>query len=213
MKKNALRMTVLSSLFLSAASLAAGPSAEIKVTGELTAPTCDVTLPQGGVFDFGSISHTLVSATQPTSLGHAGGSYMTVNCSMETPLTFRVVDNRLGTASISGSKYLGLGNVNGSGKLGYYTLNAKMPQIDGRLGSMFGTTNGTIGSLSSDIPLEHGKRFGWAPSGQQKLAIGKKFEVMMVAEAFLAKKADMQGGIGDDVKLDGSTTLEFGFGL
>jgi hypothetical protein len=36
---------------------------------------------------------------------------------------------------------------------------------------------------------------------------------MLLVEAFLAKSGDMHGGIGEDVNLDGSTTLEFGFGL
>ncbi len=213
MKHRVLSMAVLSSLLLSGGSLAAGMSADIKVVGELIAPTCEVSIPRNGVFDFGSISHTLIKTDSPASLGRKEGGAMSVKCDAETPLTFRVVDNRAGTASMPGAKYLGLGHVNGTGKLGYYTVQAYLPRVDGKFVSMFVTDGGVIPATSGEIALEHGKRAGWASTGLRELAIGKEFSAQLRVEAFLAKRGDMHGGIGDDVKLDGSTTLEFGFGL
>ncbi|CAI1787639.1 DUF1120 domain-containing protein [Serratia entomophila] len=93
MNKIALRMMVASTLFATGASLAAGPSAEIKVVGELIAPTCEVKLPNNGVFDYGSISHTQISRDKPVSLGVKGGLTMEVKCDAETPMTFNVIDN------------------------------------------------------------------------------------------------------------------------
>ncbi|WP_232471559.1 DUF1120 domain-containing protein, partial [Serratia marcescens] len=69
MNKIALRMMVAATLLVTGGSLAAGPSAEIKVVGELIAPTCEVSLPNDGVFDYGSISHTRISKDKAVSLG------------------------------------------------------------------------------------------------------------------------------------------------
>ncbi|BEM59369.1 hypothetical protein SME22J_32300 [Serratia marcescens] len=211
MNKIALRMMVASTLFATGASLAAGPSAEIKVVGELIAPTCEVKLPNDGIFDYGSISHMGISRDKAVSLGVKGGGTMEVRCDAETPMTFNVIDNRLGTASEQG-KTFGLGNVNTTGKLGFYVITAYLPQIDDKLGRLFVTQDSTITSPTGSVQLEHGKRVGWA-SNANTLAIGKTFTAMLNVEAFLAKSGDMHGGIGEDVNLDGSTTLEFGFGL
>lgn len=212
MNKIALRMMVASTLLATGASLAAGPSAEIKVVGELIAPTCEIKLPNDGIFDYGSISHTGISRDKAVSLGVKGGSTMEVKCDAETPMTFNVIDNRLGTASEQG-KTFGLGNVNTTGKLGFYSIQAYYPQIDGQLGRLFVTQDSTITSPSGLVQLEHGKRVGWAAASGNSLAIGKNFTAQLLVEAFLAKSGDMHGGIGEDVNLDGSTTLEFGFGL
>jgi len=212
MNKIALRMMVASTLLATGASLAAGPSAEIKVVGELIAPTCEVKLPNDGIFDYGSISHTKISRDKAVSLGVRGGVAMEVKCDAETPMTFNVIDNRLGTASEQG-KTFGLGNVNATGKLGFYSIQVSFPQIDGALGRLFVTQDSTITSPAGAVQLEHGKRVGWASASSNSLAIGKNFTAMLLVEAFLAKSGDMHGGIGEDVNLDGSTTLEFGFGL
>ncbi|MGF6192506.1 DUF1120 domain-containing protein [Serratia sp. 2723] len=215
MKKSVLKITALSSLLLSAATLAA-PSAEIKVTGELITPTCDVTLNKNGVFDYGKINQTLINDKQPTSLGNDLNDTVKVQCSAPTPLTFKLTDNRLGTASMAGSKYFGLGNVNGSGKLGYYTLNTGAGFVDGQPAAIIVVSpNGTISGAPMSSTLEHsGQRLGWRAMGNPtELAIGKQFELPLTSKAFLAKKSEMQGGISEDVSLDGSATLEFGFGL
>lgn len=75
------------------------------------------------------------------------------------------------------------------------------------------TPDSTISSTDVSLFLEHGKRVGWSPASGNTLAIGKNFTAEMAVEAYLAKSGDMHGGVGDDTHLDGSTTLEFGFGL
>lgn len=212
MNKIALRMMVASTLLVAGSSLAAGLSAEIKVVGELIAPTCEVKLPNEGIFDYGSISHTKISRDKPAGLGAKGGGIMEVKCDAETAMTFNVIDNRLGSASEAG-KTFGLGNVNTTGKLGFYAIQAYFPQVDGKNGALFVTSNTSIPSTHTLVNLEHGKRVGWAPSSGNTLAIGKTFTAQLLVDAYLAKSGDMHGGIGEDVSLDGSTTLEFGFGL
>lgn len=160
MNKIALRMMVASTLLVAGSSLAAGLSAEIKVVGELIAPTCEVKLPGEGIFDYGSISHTKISRDKPAGLGTRGGGTMEVKCDAETAMTFNVIDNRLGSASEAG-KTFGLGNVNTTGKLGFYAIQAYFPQVDGKNGALFVTSNTSIPSTHTLVNLEHGKRVGW----------------------------------------------------
>jgi hypothetical protein len=212
MKKSVLSMVSLCSLLFAGTTIAVGPSADIKVIGELVAPTCDVALTNNGAFDYGNISHSKIQSDRAVSLGSKTGS-LTVTCTADTPLTFKVTDNRLGTASQSGTQYLGLGAINGTGKMGYYTVKMYAPTVDGKMANIFVTANSSIPSPSGIVTLEHGKRIGWVPNGAQELAIGKKFNASILAEAFLAKRSDMHGGVGDESSLDGSATLEFDFGL
>lgn len=213
MNKIALRGMIASALLMAGNSLAAGPTAEIKVVGELISPTCEVKLPFGGVFDYGSISHTQISKDQPVSLGLSNTGEMEIKCDAETSLTFNVIDNRQGTASVTGAQHFGLGNVNGTGKLGYYKVAVYLPRVDYGDSRLFITSNSAITSTSPKVDLEPGKRTGWAPASGNTLAIGKNFSAMMYVEAFLAKSGDMHGGIGEGTNLDGSTTLDFAFGL
>lgn len=212
MNKFTLRMMAAAMLLVAGGSQAAGPTAEIKVVGELVAPTCEVSLPNDGIFDYGSISHMRINKDNAVSLGTKGGGTMEVKCDAETPMTFNAIDNRLGTASEAG-KTFGLGSINNTGKLGFYAITAYFPQVDGRAVNMFVAQDGTISGTSASVQLEHGKRAGWAQTSGNTLAIGKTFTVQLMVEAFLAKSGDMHGGVGEDTNLDGSTTLEFGFGL
>ncbi|OQV35956.1 DUF1120 domain-containing protein [Serratia marcescens] len=213
MKTTLVTVTAISAMLFSVGSLAVTPSAEIKVTGELIAPKCEIDSPEM-TFDYGDkINHKLINDSAPVSLGMARAVTLTVNCDSETSVTFGVTDNRLGTASVSGSKYFGLGNINGTGKLGYYEINATRPKVDGKTTSLFVTSNGTIPTPLYSLLLEHGKRSGWAYQWDSTLAIGQTFSLDVLPEAFLAKRGDMHGGVSDDTVLDGSATLEFGFGL
>ncbi|WP_411754905.1 DUF1120 domain-containing protein [Serratia sp. (in: enterobacteria)] len=214
MKKNLLTLTAVSSLLLSAATLAS-ESAEIKVIGEITTATCEVTMTNNGVFDFGKISQSMVKEDSSSLLGTKDQGGVRVKCSAPTALTFTTTDNRLGTASYNtGKRGFGLGNVNGTGKLGFYYLNLSEPTVDGVASKLLQASEGSIQTMESAKFIEQGKRFGWAPaSGVNELAVGKDFTFSMSAQAHLAGKSDMNGTLGEDTNLDGSATMEFGFGL
>lgn len=212
MKKSMLSISCLCSFLFSGASIASGPSAEIKVLGELASPTCDVMITNNGAFDYGTINHSKIQSDRAVSIGVKNGS-LNVKCSADTPLTFKVTDNRLGTASMVGDEYLGLGTVNGSGKMGYYTVRMFSPLVDGKMSEMFVTAGSTIAMPKNVVTLEHGKRAGWVLNGTQEVAIGKVFSAELITEAFLAKRSDMNGAVGEGNSIDGSATLEFGFGL
>lgn len=214
MKKNILTLTALSSLLLSAAALAS-ESAEIKVTGEITTATCEVTMVNNGVFDFGKISQSMVAEDKNSLLGNKDQGGVHVKCSAPTALTFTTTDNRLGTASHTiGGWNFGLGSVNGTGKLGFYHLHLRAPTVDGVASKLVKASGGDIETPQDQLAIEYGERFGWATaSGAKALAIGKDFAFSMSAQAYLAGKSSMNGTLGEDTNLDGSATMEFGFGL
>ncbi|CAM3995530.1 DUF1120 domain-containing protein [Serratia silvae] len=216
MKKNVLQLTALSSLLFSAATLAADTSAEIKVVGELSTSTCEVTVQNNGVFDFGEIRQSQVLDDKATMLRTATEGGVNVKCSAPTALTFITSDNRLGTASFEGlGRNFGLGNVNGTGKMGFYQLQVRGATVDGKASRVFtAVNNNTIGATGDSLLIELGQRTGWAPaSGEQEMSIGKDFAFGITARAYLGSKSDMKGPLPEDAKLDGSATMEFGFGL
>ena len=120
MKKQLIGLSVLSSLVLGmAAAHAAPPTAELKVKGKLGVPICNITAPDNGVYDLGRISAVQVKpGTTITSLPTMSKTWI-VNCDSPTYLSYRAIDNR--TATSSTINY-GLGFINGTGKIGYYTV-------------------------------------------------------------------------------------------
>ncbi|WP_431224738.1 DUF1120 domain-containing protein [Serratia sp. L9] len=216
MKKNVLQLTALSSLLFSAATLASDISAEIKVVGEISTSTCEVTMQNNGVFDFGEIRQSQVSDSKVTDLKTVSNGGVHVKCSAPTALSFITSDNRSGTASYGGlGRSLGLGNVNGTGKMGFYQLHINDATVDGETSRLFTSLdNATVGTTAYTVPIQLGQRTGWAPaSGAQEMSIGKDFAFNITANVFLASKSDMKGPLPEDASLDGSATMEFGFGL
>lgn len=216
MKKLLVTMTSLATLLLSANSMAAAaPSAELKVSGELVAPTCSVEIANSGVFEFGKIANSLIKPGLTNPLG-ASVKSLVVSCDASTYLTFTAVDNRDGTASATNSTYFGLGNVNGSGKLGYYQIQLLEPSIDGRGTNnsirLFSAAKGasTITGATS-VFVDKNKVTGW--SGPNALEGGKVFAADMRVLPVLASSASMGGPITETTKLDGSATLNFAYGL
>jgi hypothetical protein len=219
MKKNLLQLTALSSLLLSAAAFAS-ESAEVKVIGEISSVNCEVSVSNNGVFDFEKIKQSSV-VDAVSALGRVDGGVVRVKCSAPTPLTFTAKDNRadsayiMGTAAQNGGhgSFFGLGNVNGTGKLGFYQLKFRQPTVDGIPTHMFMTDNGDVDKSEASLIAQKDKRMGWTKSLSHEVSIGKEFSFAMNATAYLAPKSAMNGTLTEDVTLDGSTTLEFGFGL
>jgi type 1 fimbria pilin len=212
MKNRILKLAAVSAIVMGAtAAHADAPSANLTVKGTITAPSCTVSMPAGGALDYGNISSALVKPGTETSTLIPLGATVTVTCDAQTNLTFSAIDNRAGTASAVGATNFGLGNVNGTGKIGYYTLSLSSATVDGTPSSVF-TTAGTTFTASSSAPVTLGNKQGWAAS-DSSLMVGKVFAAQLAATATLAGSAEMGGPVSDTISLDGSTTLNFAFGL
>lgn len=211
MKKTVISAGIIS-VVMSMGSAMASMSPELKVQGQMAVPSCQLSLQNGGVYDFGKVSNTLINSNKATALG-TKVTQVLVDCEAETFLSFTVIDNREGTASESGTGSFGLGAVNGDGKLGYYRLNAVAANVDGTSSYLFSTTKGSTSfSVAQEANVDKNKVIGWALADNTQRS-GKKFSTLLSVEPFLASSADMGGPITDNVKLDGSATLNFAYGL
>ncbi|MBC5791437.1 DUF1120 domain-containing protein [Providencia sp. JUb39] len=211
MKKSLKTVTALSALMMSATTLAAITAPELKVQGELMVPACKVVAGNNGVYDLGKLSPSLIKPTVSTSLS-SKLQLWTVDCDAETFLSFSVTDNREGTASATGAEYFGLGNVNNTGKIGYYRVAMKTGAVDGENSSVYSTTSSSSFSALSTAYLAKGNKMGWAAANNQQKS-GLKFSTLLSVEPVLASSAQMGGPVTDTAKLDGSMTLNFAFGL
>lgn len=216
MKKNIVRLSAITILCLSANSAIAaiGGTAELKVKGEITAPSCVIALTENGVVDLGKISIHSIQSNAVTKLPVPTGIAIDATCDAETALTFSIVDNRATTASAPSTKHFGLGSVNGNGKLGYYSIKMKTGYVDGDTVDVFSTSkSSTSFTPAKEVDVDTDKVMGWSKGGNNKLAIGKHFISALEVTPYLAAGKDMGGTIPEDTKLDGSATLNFAFGI
>lgn len=212
MKKSVTALGVVSAVVMMAGNVMAAPAtSELKVVGQMAVPACKVDAKELTV-DLGSISHTLIKPSVVTALATKDAT-IGVTCEAETFLNFTVNDNREGTASVTHPYYFGLGNVNGSGKLGYYSLILKNALVDGVSSMTYMSPKGSS-SVSAVASSKIMKNYvvGWAKShGNQNS--GKRFVATLEVSPVLASSKMMGGPITDNVKLDGSATLNFSYGL
>ncbi|AOF16945.1 fimbrial assembly protein [Yersinia enterocolitica] len=209
-------LTLLTSLIVGITTAhAAPPTAELKVKGKIGVPTCNINAPDSGVYDIGNISSTKIqSGTARTTLPEITKNWV-ISCDSVTFLTVKSIDNRLGSSSAtSGSGHYGLGMINGTGKIGYYTVLMSNAQVDGSPSSLFYTTEPTF-IVRSETALyngEKGYRQGWA-SADNILKAGKVFSADFTVKPFLAGTDTMNGPVTEETKVDGSLTMNFAFGI
>jgi Protein of unknown function (DUF1120) len=211
LKKKLANITALSSLIfgINAAS-ANAPTSELKVTGVLTTTqSCTVIAPDGGVYDFGRVSASVVKpGTSTTALTPMKKTWM-VNCDSAIHLGFMPVDNRTASASVVSPSIFGLGNVNGTGKIGHYTATMNNSTVDGVASNI--KVDG-ISSVLAGTNLTTGKNHWWSTSNGN-LSIGKLFTADITVNPMLGGTTTMGGPINDDVNLDGSMTMNFAFAI
>ncbi|EPL9180889.1 DUF1120 domain-containing protein [Serratia marcescens] len=213
MKYNAISIVVMACVAMGSFSVnAAAPSAEIKIKGELDAPTCTVALGlnNSGTIDLGKISPALVKPSATTALGERN-VVLNAKCSADTFLNFTIIDNRESSVSLPGTQRFGLGHINGNGKIGYYEIKMNQAYVDGSSTGLFSSASESFSSLS-EIKLTKGMRNGWS-TGSGRQAIGKDFTALLIVQPYLGSSKDMGGAINDKAALDGSATLSFAYGI
>lgn len=205
------KLAAISTVLLGCTAANAANAADLTVKGTIAVPGCTVSSDMSGVYDYGPISSSLIQPGTTTTALVPMGNKWTASCSAQTSLTFTVIDNRASSASVVAPTNFGLGNVNGTGKLGYYTVTLSSPTVDGQAVSTFATTGATFTAVSS-TPLSTDKKFGWA-SGNNVLRTGKVFGAMLAVTPNLGGTTTMGGALSNGANLDGSLTLNFAFGL
>nr|WP_311528474.1 hypothetical protein [uncultured Ralstonia sp.] len=212
------KLAALSALALAtAAAHAAPPTAELKVIGSIDVPGCTVAAPGGdGVYDFDVISPTLIKpGTTHTALTALKKNWV-VTCDAETFLTFSVADNRAESVSTPSVANFGLGNVNTTGKIGYYSVMMSAPTVDGVTSTVFYTNTGLPANGGATTSLYSGAyKMGWSTGTTTSTALksGRVFAADLEVRPQLGGTTTMGGTVKDDVTLDGSLTMNFAFGL
>ena len=212
MKKPLTKIAILSSLVVSiSAASAAVPTAELKVVGTMTVPSCTVVSPDAGIYDIGKLSSSLVKpGTTVTVLAQINKTW-TVNCDANTYLNFTPVDNRVGSSSDGSAAAFGLGKINDTGKIGYYTVQMRNATVDGKKSGVFTASSASFSQADTSY-LNRGQRTGWA-AGANTQNSGKVFVADLLVTPVLAGTNTMNGAITEDAKIDGSLTMNFAFGI
>lgn len=188
-------------------------AAELKVTGTLDVPACTVVADQDGVYDYGELNPTdIYPGTAVHALAPISQQWK-INCEGPTYLTFKAVDNAAASRATVAAENFGLGMVNSTGKLGFFTLTMRNPRVDGVAARVFSTNSTSVAPAATAPVRQDNYQMGWGHPSNASQQIGKDFEVDLDVAATLAGSSTMNGPITDDVSLAGSVTLNFGFGL
>jgi hypothetical protein len=208
-KKQLTNIIVLSSLIFGINTANADtPTAELRVIGTLAAPGCTVIA--DSVYDFGRVSASVVQSGTTTSPLTAITKTWVVNCDADTHLSFSPVDNRAASVAVAGPNHFGMGNVNGTGKIGHYTARIHNATVDGVASGIFHSLGGGPG-IATDLRTD--ASYGWWSTSTSSQSIGKLFTTDITVSPILAGADTMGGPINDDVNLDGSMTIGFTFGI
>ncbi|MGQ5793275.1 hypothetical protein ACUNIY_12715 [Serratia sp. IR-2025] len=211
MNKKILRSAMALSALLAGQAGAAGTgaSAELKVSGELAPASCVVQVADSKLYWEG-LTPEMLKPNVSTDLDYKM-TRVSMQCEDQVMPSFQVIDNRAGTASENAAQYLGLGNVNGTGKVGYYTAQATSPTVDGGKAAMFIEGEGGAGPM---VMLKDRSVVRWGKMATHDAMSGKDFAFDLVIQPTLASEKVMGGAPGQgETLMDGSMTLEFKFGV
>jgi hypothetical protein len=221
MKKTMFHATIALVFGLSSAvAMAEAPSKDLIVKGAFEVPGCTVSQTEGGIYDFGSIPASTVKPGTATTALTPQKQTWTVNCDADTFLSFKVVDNQVGSVSDTSKVFnFGLGNINDTGKIGYYVVKLSDAKIgNGETAYVKYVPNGyTSGRAYSSFEMYPGSSgaMTWAPNTGDNfdLSISNQFVMDMEVTPTLAGTTAMNGPITETVPLNGSLTLSYAFGL
>lgn len=200
--------------------------AELQVGGVVRVPSCSIVASAGGNYDFGLRSQAVLPVTGHLALQPQTQTW-TVDCgAARTFLMYSITDNRESSSSVVDQAHFGLGSVPGRdrSRIGYYVLNMSNARVDGSPKTVLLLQSG-LGTL----PFANPNYFKWRPgyswhtstasggpwNAASPSQAGSRFEVDIRVSPYLASRDVVGGGqpITDAVKLDGSATITFSFGL
>ncbi|MFJ3264870.1 DUF1120 domain-containing protein [Serratia liquefaciens] len=206
----------MSLLLLAATAQATPSSTELKVGGALSPKgACTVKIGGGGIIDLGKIKVNTVHDNEEVKLP-ISAIVLHAACEKNTQITYTVTDNKQGTESQAGYANFGFGNVNGSGKLGYYKITAYQGYVDDISTSLFHSMNNN-GLVTTSMPMlsvDKENYHGWVSvKDSTRAAIGKDYKLSLAIDPTLGSKKDMKGPLTEDVALDGSATFNLFYSI
>lgn len=184
----------------------AASTVDLTVKGIITPNACTPSLSSGGVIDHGKMSAKDLNATQITMLPPVE-LQMTVTCDAPVIFALKATDNRIGSGTGSG---FGLGFINGTQKLGSYSLSlgtsANPPQADGETVQAIGSfDNGVTWERWNDF--ETGVFLSVATLADASTPRATQQLVTPVAYSGYINRTDGLD-LSNEVNIDGSATIE-----
>lgn len=218
--KNLARVSILASALLTVFSAHAAKQAELKVTGVISPPSCDITLGANGIVDYGVISPSSLSRGAYTRHERKDVSFA-ITCNAKIRMALKTIDNRASSvvSGVSGTAapddwIYGLGTV-GASKVGGYMMfmprnvittdNEPATQIFSVNGGAWIDT-GAVSATTGSGMLGKDRRFSWAAAGTTVPFAAQTVSGTISVRAYLNKPENLP--LTQDVPLDGSATLE-----
>ncbi|CAH6189727.1 DUF1120 domain-containing protein [Citrobacter koseri] len=222
---------MVSVLALTASSVMAAPSVDIKVSGKIVPASCIPSFPSGGgIADFGTIKVASLNSTAPTALPDIKTVPVAITCEEDTRVGVSFTDmhsasapttgyaiNFASTDFISSANYLfGLG-LYGSQKIGAYALgiqidsgtltNGNGDNLVAYFSANDGTTWGTkAGNSYMQIINNNSEVYSFGKSSASAPEPQTKVNFNVGVSAIINPTDDLQ--ITDEATLDGLTTVE-----
>jgi hypothetical protein len=180
----------------------AASTVDLTVKGIITPNACTPSLSSGGVIDHGKMSAKDLNATQITPLPKVN-LQMTVTCDAPVVFALKATDNRAGSGNASG---FGLGRINGTQKLGSYSLTMSAPLADGEVvQSIASFDNGTTWEKYSFF--ENGLMLSVATLADVSTPRPTQELVTDISYSGYINRTDGLD-LSNEVNLDGSATIE-----
>lgn len=194
---------------LSVGCLAAMPSGEVKVIGEIASPRCEIIAPNSGVYDFGRISRS--SGTQGWINLPVITQSWRVKCSSAAYMDIIPQDNRFRPGADMGAAYFSLGG-NGTRTLGRYLLGVSNARIDQM--AVIPQTSGQPTSRSGITTLVPGVRTRWLVPENNVTRAGSSAGRLFSVDITVSPRLTLPDNEAvEAMSLDGSATLDFTFGI
>lgn len=182
----------------------ASTSTDLAVLGQITPPSCNVTL-TGEQFDIGVINNGDLNRTTATVLPKTSGGLLSINCSGPAYVAFRGVDNRTSPQS---NRY-GLGVDSNGQAIGSYSIEMESAQSDALPGKVFYSNDSGATWRSPGLTLDNSTVYiyGINPttSTNRLLPISDASVALSIIPTISpAKTLDSNA----EIQIDGSATIE-----
>lgn len=197
---------------LIAESFSSGVFAQAVMPDVLEEETCSFSTPEV-TYPYTQLHASLFQRDSQASLPPITQTWH-ISCSQ--PIDgIRIWVNDMAASSVTDGDptHFGLGQVNGQGSLGYYTVTLANAQVDGESVSLSQSPDETgIGQPQSSVTLQSGQFHGWVtPIGTP--VSGQQFAVTLTISPTLNSLVDTHGPLVDGAELNGDLALSVSFGL
>jgi hypothetical protein len=180
----------------------AAPTAELRVKGELQSPQCAIHVPQQGEYE---LTTTDRAGREAGTLSPSITQTWRVVC--DTPMLMHMtpIDNRMAGSGAASAEHFGLWGGDGVGAVGFYYLEFTDARVDGVPARLQMSGNAMRRAQT-------GKSLTWMHNNGGA-ALGKVFSVDITVLPNISGLNVMRWERTEKITFDGSTTLNFNYGI